>query len=175
MVPLKTLPLLFRDIDPLNEACAVETAMKKLDDDIANIQNTRNFLETSIYQVRDKLNDQYISVVEPSKLEGLKGTITNMMYKLEDEEEVSRDVVVYTKDIEIIKSMTRPLDKLLMEHKTRPEAVAVLTQKINEYLTKAEKAAYMDDEQKKKVFDKCNFIQAWLKEKLTEQENLPMR
>jgi len=163
-----------KNMTPPKEAIEIETAMKKLDDDIANIQNTRNFLETSIYQVRDKLNDQYISVVEPSKLEGLKETITNMMYKLEDEEEVSRDVVVYTKDIEIIKSMTRPLDKLLMEHKTRPEAVAVLTQKINEYLTKAEKAAYMDDEKKKKVFDKCNNIQAWLKEKLTEQENLPM-
>merc|ERR1711920_605526 len=77
-------------------------------------------------------------------------------------EEVSRDVVVYTKDIETIKS------------KTRPEVVALLTQKINEYLTIAEKAEYMDDKKKKKVFDKCNTIQAWLKEKLTEQENLPM-
>eukprot|EP00495_Collosphaeridae_sp_1-RS-2012_P003103 TRINITY_DN258_c0_g2_i4.p1 TRINITY_DN258_c0_g2~~TRINITY_DN258_c0_g2_i4.p1 ORF type:complete len:288 (+),score=96.45 TRINITY_DN258_c0_g2_i4:249-1112(+) len=163
-----------RNMTPLKEAIEIETAMKKLDEDIANIQNTRNFLETSIYQVRDKLNDQYISVVEPSKLEGLKETISNMMYKLEDEEEVSRDVAVYTKDIEIIKSMTRPLDKLLMEHKTRPEVVALLTQKINEYFTTAEKAEYMDDEKKKKVFDKCNTIQAWLKEKLTEQENLPM-
>merc|ERR1712087_729203 len=162
-----------RNMTPLKEAIEIETAMKKLDEDIANIQNTRNFLETSIYQVRDKLNDQYVSVVEPSKLEGLKETISNMMYKLEDEEEVSRDVAVYTKDIEIIKSMTRPLDKLLMEHKTRPEVVALLTQKINEYFTIAEKAEYMDDEKKKKVFDKCNTIQAWLKEKLTEQKNLP--
>jgi len=163
-----------KNMAPYKEATEVEMAMKQLDDDIANIQNTRNFLETSIYQVRDKLNDQYISVVEPSKLEGLKEKITKMMYKLEDEEEVSRDVVVYTKDIEIIKNITKPLDKLLMEHKTRPEAVALLTQKISEYLTTAEKAKYMDNEKKKKVFDKCNTIQAWLKEKMTEQENLPM-
>merc|ERR1719184_229463 len=163
-----------KNMTPYKEAIEVEMAMKKLDDDIANIQNTRNFLETSIYQVRDKLNDQYISVVEPSKLEELKEKITKMMCKLEDEEEVSRDVVVYTKDIEIIKYITKPLEKLLMEHKTRPEAVALLTQKISEYLTTAEKAKYMDNEKKKKVFDKCNTIQVWLKEKLTEQENLPM-
>jgi len=163
-----------KNMTPLKAAIEVEMAMKKLDDDIANIQNTRNFLETSIYQVRDKLNDQYISVVEPSKLDGLIETITRMMYKLEDEEEVSRDVAVYTKDIEIIKSMAQPLDKLLMEHKARPEVVAVLTQKIDEYLTTAEKAEYMDDEKKKKVSDKCNTIHAWLSEKLTAQENLPM-
>merc|ERR1719189_1636012 len=75
-----------KNMSPPKEAIEVETAMRKLDEDIANIQNTRNFLETSIYQVRDKLNDQYVSVVEPSKLEGLKEMITNMMYKLEEEE-----------------------------------------------------------------------------------------
>merc|ERR1712060_998290 len=68
-----------KNMTPLKAAIEVEMAMKKLDDDIANIQNTRNFLETSIYEVRDKLNDQYVSVVEPSKLEGLRETITNMI------------------------------------------------------------------------------------------------
>merc|ERR1712061_113502 len=145
-----------KNMTPSKAAIEVEMAMKKLDDDIANIQNTRNFLETSIYQVRDKLNDQYISVVEPNKLDGLKETITKMMYKLEDEEEVSRDVAVYTKDIEIIKSMAKPLDKLHMEHNERPEVVAVLTEKINEYITTAGKAEYMDEEKKKKVSHKCN-------------------
>merc|ERR1719397_1630272 len=152
----------------------VEMAMKKLDDDIANIQNTRNFLETSIYEVRDKLEDQYITVVDPKKLDGLKDSISQMMYKLEDEEEISKDVVTYTRDIEIIKSMTKPLEKLLEEHKARPQMVAVLTQQINHYTTTAEKAPYMDDEKKKKVIDKCKNIQTWLKEKMAEQDKLPM-
>jgi len=162
-----------KNMTPVNEACEVEMAMKKLDDDIANIQNTRNFLETSIYEVRDKLEDQYVSVVDPKKLDTLKESISQMMYKLEDEEEVSKDVVTYTRDIEIIKSMTKPLEKLLIEHNTRPQVVAVLMQQINHYATTAEKADYMDDEKKKKVIDKCNNIQTWLKEKITEQDKLP--
>eukprot|EP00495_Collosphaeridae_sp_1-RS-2012_P005792 TRINITY_DN523_c0_g1_i2.p1 TRINITY_DN523_c0_g1~~TRINITY_DN523_c0_g1_i2.p1 ORF type:complete len:154 (-),score=57.83 TRINITY_DN523_c0_g1_i2:2-463(-) len=134
----------------VTEACEVEMAMKKLDDDIANIQNTRNFLETSIYDVRDKLEDQYIPVVDPKKLNGLKDSISQMMYKLEDEEEISKDVVTYTRDIEIIKSMTKPLEKLIEEHRVRPQVVAVLSQQINHYTSTAEKAEYMDDEKKKK-------------------------
>jgi len=158
----------------VTEACEVEMAMKKLDDDIANIQNTRNFLETSIYDVRDKLEDQYIPVVDPKKLDGFKESISQMMYKLEDEEEISKDVVTYTRDIAIIKSMTKPLEKLLEEHKSRPQVVSVLTQQINHYTTTAEKAEYMDDEKKKKVIDKCKNIQTWLKEKMAEQDKLPM-
>jgi len=162
-----------KNMTPVKEACELEIKMKKLDDDIANIQNTRNFLETSIYEVRDKLDDQYVSVVDPKKLDGLKETISNLMYKLEDEEEISKDVNTYTKDIEIIKAMTKPLEKLLQEHSTRPQVVAILTQQINQYVTTAEKAEYMDDEKKKKVIDKCKNIQTWLTEKMTEQDKLP--
>jgi len=159
---------------PLNEACAVETAMKKLDDDIANIQNTRNFLETLIYEVRDKLEGQYKAVVDPRYIDGHKETITNLMYKLEDEEEISKDVMTYTRDIDIIRSVTKPLDNLLEEHRSRPDAVATLTQQIKHYHRTAEKANYMDHDKKKKVIDKCTQIQTWLAGKLSEQERQPM-
>jgi len=159
---------------PLSEACDLETAMKKLDDDIANIQNTRNFLETLIYEVRDKLDDQYKAVVDPRYLDGHKDTITKLMYKLEDEEEISKDVMTYTREIDIIKSVTKPLDNLLEEHRSRPDAVATLTQQIKQYHRTAEKANYMDHDKKKKVIDKCTQIQTWLMGKLGEQERQPL-
>lgn len=163
-----------RNMVPVKEASELELAMKQLDDEIMNIQNTRNFLETLIYEVRDKLEEQYISVVEPNKLDEHKDMISKMMYKLEDEEELSKDVSTYSTDIEIIKSVTKPLEKLFQEHMSRPKVVAVLSQLINQYVTTAEKAEYMDEEKKKKVTDKCNTIQTWLKEKMTEQEKLPL-
>merc|ERR1719204_149751 len=169
-----TTEFFLRHMVPLTEACSLETAMKKLDEDIANIQNTRNFLETLIYEVRDKLDAVYIPVVDPRYLNGHKDTIAKLMYKLEDEEEISKDVMTYTQDIELIKSVTKPLDKLLEEHRMRPEIVATLTQQINHYQKTAENAKYMDSEKTKKVVDKCNDIHSWLVAKLNEQDGQPM-
>jgi len=169
-----TAEFFVKNMVPLKEACDLETEMKRLDDDIANIQNTRNFLETLIYEVRDKLEDQYIPVVDPRYLNGHKETIIRLMYKLEDEEETSKDVVTYTKDIDLIKSITKPLDSLLEEHRMRPDAVATLTQQINQYHRTAEKAEYMDYEKKKKVIDKCTEIHTWLMAKLSEQDRQAM-
>merc|ERR1719285_290527 len=135
----------------IEEASELELALKKLDDEIMNIQNTRNFLETLIYEVRDKLEDQYMVVVEPKKLEEHKDMITKMMYKLEDEEEISKDVSTYSRDIEIIKSVTNPLEKLLKEHRSRPQVVAVVSQQINHYITTAEKAEYMTTRKRRKL------------------------
>merc|ERR1719193_2572129 len=169
-----TTEFILKNMVPLAEACSLESMMKKLDDDIANIQNTRNFLETLIYEVRDKLDAVYIPVVDPRYLNGHKDTIAKLMYKLEDEEEISKDVMTYTQDIELIKSVTKPLDKLLEEHRMRPEIVATLTQQINQYQKTAENAKYMDSEKKKKVVDKCNGIHSWLVAKLNEQDGQPM-
>jgi len=148
--------------------------MKKLDDDIANIQNTRNYLETLIYEVRDKLEDQYIPVVRPKIINDHKETITNLMYKLEDEEDISNNVNTYTKDIDIIKSITIPLETLLKEHMERPRAEAGLIHQIKEYITTAQTADYMDDEKKRKVMDKCRTVQEWLQLKMREQQEQPL-
>merc|ERR1712060_394658 len=168
-----TTEFIMKNMTPVDKACEVEAAMKKLDDDIANIQNTRNFLETLIYEVRDKLDGQYIPVISPSDLEGHRNRISTLMYKLEDEEEVSKDVKTYTQDIELIKSITKPFDKLLEEHNERPQAAALLTRQIQHYLKITEKADYMDIEKKQKVINKCNTTRNWLDEKISEQNNQP--
>lgn len=169
-----TTEFILKNMVPLDEACALETMMKKLDDDIANIQNTRNFLETLIYEVRDKLDGEYIPVIDPRYLNGHKDTIAKLMYKLEDEEEISKDFMTYTRDIEIIKSITKPMDKLIEEHRMRAQKVAELTQQIKQYHTTAESAKYMDNEKKKKVLDKCNDVHTWLMSKLGEQAKQPL-
>jgi len=168
-----TTEFIMKNMTPVDKACEVEAAMKKLDDDIANIQNTRNFLETLIYEVRDKLDGQYIPVISPTDLEGHRNRISTLMYKLEDEEEVSKDVKTYTQDIELIKSITKPFDKLLEEHNERPQAAALLTRQIKHYLKITEKADYMDIEKKQKVINKCNTTKTWLDEKISEQKNQP--
>merc|ERR1719193_1195994 len=169
-----TTEFILKNMVPLAEACSLESMMKKLDDDIANIQNTRNFLETLIYEVRDKLEGEYVPVIDPRYLNGHKDTIAKLMYKLEDEEEISKDVMTYTRDIEIIKSITKPLDKLLQERKMRTQKVAALTQQIKHYHKTAETAKYMDNEKKQKVVDKCNDVHKWLMAKLSEQDKQPM-
>jgi len=169
-----TAEFFVKNMTPINQAREVEMAMKKLDDDIANIQNTRNFLETLIYEVRDKLEAQYIPVIDPKHLEGHKRTISEMIEKLEDEEEISNNVNKYTQDIDLIKSMTKPLEVLIEEHRTRPHAVAVLTEWIKKYLLTAEKAEYMDGEKKKKVIEKCNTMQEWLQQLVSMQEKQPL-
>merc|ERR550534_2613284 len=159
---------------PMHIAIETETKFRRLDEKIAHIQNTRNQLETMIYDVRDKLDDQYKSVVDPKRLDEHSSTITAMSYKLEDECEVSKNVEVYTKDIDIIKAITRPLDELLIEHNLRPQVVKTLQGQIKEYTKIAETAEYLDDEKKKKVLDKCGEVKSWLESKLAEQEKLPM-
>jgi len=168
-----TTEFIMKNMTPVNEACEVEAAMKKLDDDIANIQNTRNFLETLIYEVRDKLDAQYIPVINPSELEGHRDRISQLMYKLEDEEEVSKDVKSYTQDIELIKSIIKPFDNLQEEHRERPQTAALLTRQIKHYLKITEKADFMDSEKKQKVIDECNTARAWLDVKIIEQEKQP--
>merc|ERR1739838_738919 len=42
-----------KNMTPVKEGFDVEFAMKELDDQIMTIQNTRNYLETLIYEVRD--------------------------------------------------------------------------------------------------------------------------
>lgn len=169
-----TAEFFVKNMTPINEAREVEMAMKKMDDDIANIQNTRNFLETLIYEVRDKLEAQYIPVIDPKHIEGHKQSISKMIEKLEDEEEISNNVNKYTQDIDLIKSITKPLEVLIEEHRMRPHAVEVLTQWIKKYHATAEKAEYMDDEKKKKVIDKCNTIHEWLQQQLSMQERQPL-
>jgi len=169
-----TAEFFVKNMTPINQAREVEMAMKKLDDDIANIQNTRNFLETLIYEVRDKLEAKYIPVIDPKHIEGHKQSISKMIEKLEDEEEISNNVNKYTKDIDLIKSITKPLELLIEEHRTRPQAVAVLTEWIKKYLITAEKAEYMDDEKKKQVIDKCNTTHGWLQQQLSMQEKQPL-
>merc|ERR1711920_588246 len=115
-----------RSAIPMNIAIETESKFRKLDEKIAHIQNTRNQLETMIYEVRDKLDDQYKSVVDPKRLDEHSKTITAMRDKLEDEYEVSKSAEVYTKDIDIIKAITRPLDELLIEHNLRPQVVKTL-------------------------------------------------
>jgi len=163
-----------RSAIPMHIAIETETKFKRLDEKIAHIQNTRNTLETMIYDVRDKLDDQYKSVVDPKRLDEHSQTITAMRDKLEDEYEVSKSAEVYTKDIDIIKAITRPLDELLIEHNLRPQVVKTLKGQIQEYTKIAETAEYLDDEKKKKVLDKCGEVKSWLESKLGEQEKLPM-
>jgi len=159
---------------PMHIAIETETKFKSLDDKIAHIQNTRNQLEAMIYEVRDKLDDEYKSVVDPKRLDEHSKTISAMRDKLEDEYEVSKEADVYTKDIDIIKSITRPLDELLIEHNLRPQVVKTLQGQIQEYTKIAETAEYLDDEKKKEVLDKCGKVKSWLEAKVTEQEKLPM-
>jgi len=163
-----------RSAIPLSIAIETENKFKRLDEKIAHIQNTRNQLETMIYDVRDKLDDQYKTVVDPKRLEEHRTTISAMMDKLDDEYEISKDAHVYTKDIDVIKSITRPLDQLLIEHNVRPQVVKTLQSQIQEYTKIAETAEYLDDEKKKKVLDKCGEVKDWLESKLAEQEKLPM-
>lgn len=159
---------------PMNIAIDIESKFKSLDENIANIQDTRNQLETMIYEVRDKLDDQYKPVVDPKRLDEHRATISGMMDKLDDEYEISKDVAVYTKDIGIIKSITRPLDQLLIEHSLRPQVVQTLKSQIQAYTKIAETADYIDDEKKKKVLKKCGEVKDWLESKLAEQEKLPL-
>lgn len=159
---------------PMNIAIETESKFRRLDDKITHIQNTRNTLETMIYEVRDKLDDQYKPVVDPKRLEEHRATISAMMDKLDDEYEISKEAEVYTKDIGVIRSITRPLDELLIEHNLRPQVVKKLQDDIQEYSKIAETADYLDDEKKKKVLGKCGEVKDWLESKLGEQDKLPM-
>jgi len=159
---------------PMNIAVDTESKFRRLDEKIAYIQDTRNQLETMIYEVRDKLGNQYKSVVDPKRLDEHRATISAMMGKLDDEYEISKEAEVYTKDIGVIRSITRPLDELLIEHNLRPQVVKKLQDQIKEYTKIAETADYLDDEKRKKVFGKCGEVKDWLESKLAEQEKLPM-
>jgi len=158
----------------LSKAIEIESTLKSLDDKIALIQDTRNQLESMIYDVRDKLDDQYKPVVEPKRLEEHKQTISGLMDKLDDEDEISKDVVAYSKDIKLIRSLIKPLDKLLVEHNIRPQVVRKLENQIHEYSKTVETADYMDVEKKNKVHRKCEEVNYWLKSKLREQKKLPL-
>ncbi|KAF9344770.1 hypothetical protein BGX26_003933 [Mortierella sp. AD094] len=171
----------FKGITPLTFSSKQESLEKirKLDAlDAAKRarEEARNSLESFLYRGRDLLyKDEIIEVSTEEERQTLSESLSTISEWLDDNEDA--DTVEFQTRLKVLRKLERPLSIRAAEHISRPKAFASLTssvtmaRSVGEHLLNGE-GAFHDPEDVQKLFDACDEVLAWIKDKEAAQAKL---
>ncbi|KAG0005128.1 hypothetical protein BGZ79_006702 [Entomortierella chlamydospora] len=140
-------------------------------------EEARNSLESFLYRGRELLyKDEIIEVSTEEERQTLSESLSTVSEWLDDNEDA--DTVEFQTRLKDLRKLERPLSIRSAEHISRPKAFASLTssvtmaRSVGEHLLNGE-GAFHDPEDVQKLFDVCDEVLAWIKEKEAEQAKLP--
>ncbi|KAG0332948.1 hypothetical protein BG004_001029 [Podila humilis] len=172
----------FRGITPLTQANKKESLAKiqRLDalDTAKRIrEEARNSLESFLYRGRDLLyKDEIIESSTEEEREKLSESLSTMSEWLEDNEDA--ETPEFQTRLKELRNLERPISFRAAERVSRPKAFASLSttvtmaRAVGEQLLTGE-GAFHDAADVQKLFDACDEVLAWIKEKEAAQAELP--
>ncbi|KAF9187414.1 Hypoxia up-regulated protein 1 [Haplosporangium sp. Z 767] len=172
-----------KGIQPLTEASKKESLAKiqRLDalDAVKRArEEARNTLESFLYRGRDLLEkDEIIEVSTEEERAKLSENLSTVSEWLDDNEDA--EAVEFQSRLKELRKLERPMSTRAAERVSRPKAFeelkasVTMARAVGEQLLTGE-GAFHEPEDVQKLFDACDEILAWVKEKETEQEALPL-
>ncbi|KAF9115420.1 hypothetical protein BGX27_007920 [Mortierella sp. AM989] len=172
----------YKGLAPLSPASKQESLAKiqKLDAlDAAKRarEEARNSLESFLYRGRDLLyKDEIIEVSTEEERKFLSENLSTISEWLDDNEDAG--TVEFQTRLKELRKLERPLSVRAAEHISRPKAFAslnssvVMARSVGEHLLNGE-GAFHDPEDVQKLFDACDEVSAWIKDKEAAQAALP--
>lgn len=140
-------------------------------------EEARNSLESFLYRGRDLLyKDEFIEASTEEEREKLTEALSTASDWLEDNEDA--ETPEFQSRLKALRNLERPISFRASERISRPKAFASLTtsvtmaRAVGEQLLTGE-GAFHDPEDVQKLFDACDEVLGWIKEKEAAQAELP--
>ncbi|XVF74602.1 hypothetical protein PTKIN_Ptkin13bG0125200 [Pterospermum kingtungense] len=161
----------------VQKAVEKEFEMALQDRVMEETKDKKNAVEAYVYDMRNKLSDKYsLFVASPEKDE-----FTAKLYETEDwlyadgEDETKG---VYVAKLEELKKQGDPIEERYREHSERPIVLEHLAYCINNFreaaMSNDPKYDHIELAEKQKVLNECVEAEAWAREKVKQQDLLPM-
>ncbi|KAI8597075.1 heat shock protein 70 family [Dissophora ornata] len=173
----------YRGIAPLSASSKKESLDKiqKLDAlDAAKRarEEARNSLESFLYRGRDLLyKDEIIEVSTEEERQKLSETLSTVSEWLDDNED--GETVEFQSRLKELRKLERPMSVRAAERISRPKAFESLSSSVTMARSVGERlltgeGAFHDPADVQKLFDACDEVSAWIKDKQAEQDALPL-
>ncbi|KAF9953294.1 hypothetical protein BGZ72_005512 [Mortierella alpina] len=141
-------------------------------------EESRNALESFLYRGRDLLDKtEIIEVSTEEEREKLSESLSTISEWLDENEDA--DTPEFKDRLKQLRTLERPMSVRAAERVSRPKAFASLSssvtmaRNVGEHLLTGE-GAFHDPADVQKLFDACDEVLAWIKEKETELAALPL-
>ncbi|KAG0204232.1 hypothetical protein BGX28_003760 [Mortierella sp. GBA30] len=141
-------------------------------------EEARNSLESFLYRGRDLLDkEEIIEVSTVEEREKLSQSLSTISEWLDDNEDA--ETLEFQTRLKELRKLERPLSVRAAERISRPKAFETLkssvtmARTVGEHLLSGE-GAFHDPADVQKLFDVCDEVLGWIKEKETEQAVLPL-
>lgn len=160
-------------------AVEAENSMASIDRVVKATADTRNELESYIYDMRDRIISEnhlkpYSNADEASKFSSLLEKLENWLY----EEGFDATIDVYAEKLSELKKIGDPIESRKKESEARPNAIAYLQKTLEHYKnwlnasSSDDKFAHVTDEERSKGHTKCDEASSWMYEMLDKQGSL---
>ncbi|KAI4387027.1 hypothetical protein MLD38_004893 [Melastoma candidum] len=160
----------------LQAAVEKEFEMALQDRVMEETKDKKNAVEAYVYEMRNKLNDKYQEFVTDSEREQYTARLQEVEdWLYEDGEDETKGA--YVAKLEDLKKQGDPIEERYKEYTDRGAVTDQLMYCINSYRNAAmsndPKFDHIDLADKQQVLNECVEAEAWLREKMQQQESLP--
>ncbi|GMY36901.1 heat shock 70 kDa protein 16-like [Fagus crenata] len=153
----------------LSEAEKKEHQLVQQDLKMEIAKEKKNALESYVYDIRDKILNQYHGFSTESEREGISYNLQETEDWLYDDG-VDESVDAYTEKLEYIKKLVDPIVNRYKEEEARARATRDLLDCITAYRMVV---GSLPVSERDVVIDECNKAEQWLQEKLQQQNSFP--
>ncbi|KZV47883.1 heat shock 70 kDa protein 15-like [Dorcoceras hygrometricum] len=160
----------------LQKAVEKEFEMALQDRVMEETKDKKNAVESYVYEMRNKLHDKYREFISDQDREQFISRLQEVEdWLYEDGEDETKGV--YIAKLEELKKQGDPVELRYKEHTERGTVIDLLSYCINSYREAAvsnnPKYDHIDLAEKQKVLNECVEAEAWLREKIQQQDSLP--
>ncbi|KZV40816.1 heat shock 70 kDa protein 15-like [Dorcoceras hygrometricum] len=160
----------------LQKAVEKEFEMALQDRVMEETKDKKNAVEAYVYEMRNKLHDKYHEFISDSDREQFISKLQEVEdWLYEDGEDETKGV--YVAKLEELKKQGDPVEQRYKEYTERGTVIDQLNYCINSYreaaLVDDPKFDHIDLSEKQKVLNECVQAEAWLREKIQNQDSLP--
>eukprot|EP00624_Nannochloropsis_granulata_P001996 evm.model.NODE_19466_length_64249_cov_18.424255.11 len=155
----------------------VEAQMEQQDRIIRETADTRNALESYIYDLKAKLGDKLKPYAEESAAAAFNTQLEDMEAWLYGDEGFDSTKSVYAGKLATLRSVGDPIQQRSDEASKREPARVEFCRQLEEYKTLVkstdEKYSHITDEERNKVREEVTAAESWLYDQLAKQTELP--
>ncbi|CAA2982131.1 heat shock 70 kDa 15-like [Olea europaea subsp. europaea] len=160
----------------VQKAVEKEFEMALQDRVMEETKDKKNAVEAYVYDMRNKLNDKYHQFIVDSERERFISKLQEVEdWLYEDGEDETKGV--YVAKLEELKKQGDPVEERYNEHTGRGSVIDQFVHCINSYreaaISNDPKFDHIDLAEKQKVLNECINAEAWLREKIQQQDTLP--
>ncbi|KAA8540425.1 hypothetical protein F0562_024656 [Nyssa sinensis] len=160
----------------VQKAVEKEFEMALQDRVMEETKDKKNAVEAYVYDMRNKLHDKYQEFVTDSEREEFSSKLQGVEdWLYEDGEDETKGV--YIAKLEELKKQGDPIEERYKESSERGSVIDQLAYCINSYreaaMSNDPKFDHIELAEKQKVLNECVEAEAWLREKMQQQDSLP--